>query len=66
MTEFNGTLWYPVTGAGGAVYWRTFTEAVGWSAITRFRGYMATTGRTLATHAAGCGCCPRAATAFCG
>ncbi|MFD9535819.1 hypothetical protein [Streptomyces sp. NPDC060010] len=32
------------------MYWRTYTEAGGWSAITRFSNYGAMTGPVLATH----------------
>ncbi|WP_406187267.1 hypothetical protein [Streptomyces sp. NBC_01006] len=42
VTVKDGKLFYAVSGAGARLYWRTFTEATGWSDITHLAGNQST------------------------
>ncbi|MFF4161381.1 hypothetical protein [Streptomyces sp. NPDC001678] len=46
----HGKLYYAVTGQDGGLYWRTYTEAGGWSPAARFPQYVARYSPALASQ----------------
>ncbi|MFE2870956.1 hypothetical protein [Embleya sp. NPDC059259] len=50
VTAAHGRLYYAVTGAGGKLWWRTYTEAGGWSAIAQFADHHSAYEPALAAH----------------
>ncbi|MFI1067731.1 hypothetical protein ACH4TC_38355 [Streptomyces spororaveus] len=51
VTVAHGKLCYAVAGLSGGLFWRTFTEAAGWSAVSPFPHYVSLYGPTLGTFA---------------
>ncbi|MFD3329591.1 hypothetical protein [Streptomyces sp. NPDC058701] len=50
VTVAHGKLYYAVTGDGGKLWWRTYTESGGWSPISQFTGYHSAHAPALAAH----------------